>query len=68
MASADPLRNLGVHLSSRGGEIRVWSASATSIELCIFDDKDPNWVTKSVPLSKDSQRSALRPKHPKISG
>ena len=54
MAPADPLRNLGVHLSSRGGEIRVWSASATSIELCIFDGKDPNWVTKTIPLSKDA--------------
>jgi glycogen operon protein len=54
MAAADPLRNLGVRLSSRGGEIRVWSASATSIDLCLFDGKDPNWVTKTIPLSKDS--------------
>jgi glycogen operon protein len=54
MAPADPLRNLGVHLSSRGGEMRVWSASATSIELCLFDGKDPNWVTKTIQLSKDA--------------
>ena len=43
-----------MHLTSRGGEIRVWSASATSIDLCIFDGKDPNWVSKTVPLSRDS--------------
>ncbi|PZQ91979.1 MAG: glycogen debranching enzyme GlgX [Leifsonia xyli] len=53
MSPADPLRNLGVHLSSRGGEIRVWSANATSIELCIFDAKDAGWVAKRVPLVKD---------------
>jgi glycogen operon protein len=54
MAPVDPLRNLGVHLGSRGGEIRVWSASATSIELCIFDGKDPSWVSKTIPLSRDA--------------
>lgn len=52
MSPADPLRNLGVHLTSRGGEIRVWSANATSIELCIFDEKDPDWVAKRVPLTR----------------
>ncbi|MEP6841943.1 MAG: glycogen debranching enzyme, partial [Pseudolysinimonas sp.] len=54
MAPADPLRNLGVHLGSEGGEIRVWSASATTIELCIFDGTDPNWVSKTIPLSRDA--------------
>jgi glycogen operon protein len=53
MPPADPLRNLGVHVGARGGEIRVWSAHATSIDLCIFDGKDPNWVSKTVPLGKD---------------
>ncbi|TPX02692.1 glycogen debranching enzyme, partial [Schumannella luteola] len=52
MSPADPLRNLGVHLTSRGGEIRVWSASATSVELCIFDEKDSSWVAKRVPLTR----------------
>ncbi|MBN9141362.1 MAG: glycogen debranching protein GlgX [Micrococcales bacterium] len=52
MSHADPLRNLGVHLTSRGGELRVWSADATSIELCIFDEKDTDWVAKRVPLTK----------------
>jgi len=54
MAPVDPMRNLGVHVGSRGGEIRVWSASATSIDLCIFDGKDPSWVSKTIPLSRDA--------------
>src|SRR6187402_180406 len=54
MATADPLRNLGVHPTSRGGELRVWSEHATQIDLCIFDGKDPNWVSKTVPLSRDA--------------
>lgn len=53
MSSADPLRNLGVHLTARGGELRVWSESATAIDLCIFDGKDPNWVSTTVPLTRD---------------
>ena len=43
-----------MHLGARGGEIRVWSASATAIELCIFDGKDPGWVSKTIPLSRDA--------------
>jgi glycogen operon protein len=54
MSPADPLRNLGVHPTSRGGEIRVWSASATAIELCLYDDADPTWITKRVPLTRDA--------------
>ncbi len=50
MSPADPFRNLGVHLTSRGGELRVWSANATSIELCIFDENDADWVAKRIPL------------------
>lgn len=54
MSPEDPLRNLGVRLSSRGGELRVWSGSATAIDLCIFDGKDPAEVSKTVPLSRDA--------------
>ncbi len=54
MSPVDPLRNLGVHVTGRGGEIRVWSASATAVDLCIFDGKDPAWVSKTVPLSQDA--------------
>ena len=48
MPSSDPLRNLGVHLTSRGGEIRVWSRNASALEVVIFDDKDPTWVVAIV--------------------
>ncbi|CAN5383747.1 glycogen debranching protein GlgX [soil metagenome] len=54
MPPADTLRDLGVHVTPRGGEIRVWSASATAIDLCIFDGKDPNWASRTVPLSRDA--------------
>jgi glycogen operon protein len=54
MAPADPLRNLGVQVGSRGGELRVWSASATAMELCIFDGRDPSWASKTIPLSRDA--------------
>ncbi len=54
MSSVDPLRNLGVQVAGGAGEIRVWSASATSVDLCIFDGKDPAWVSKTVPLSRDA--------------
>jgi glycogen operon protein len=50
----DPLTNLGVRVKPDGGELRVWSAHATAIELCIFNDKDPNWVAESIPLTKDA--------------
>ncbi|WP_378145661.1 glycogen debranching protein GlgX [Cnuibacter sp. UC19_7] len=52
MIAADPLARLGVRQTSHGGEIRVWSDNATSIELCLYDHKDPNWVYKSVPLTR----------------
>ncbi|TDW31257.1 glycogen debranching protein GlgX [Cryobacterium psychrophilum] len=54
MTHADPLRNLGVRISSNGGELRVWSAQADAIELCIFDDTDPNWIIKSIPMTRDA--------------
>ena len=53
MTSADPLRNLGVRVSQHGGELRVYSENATAMELCIFDAKDPNWLVKTVPMTKD---------------
>jgi glycogen operon protein len=54
MSSEDPLRDLGVHLGPRGGEVRVWSGSATSIDLCIFDGTDPAEVTATIPLSRNA--------------
>jgi len=49
----DPLRCLGVRATPSGSELRVWSASATAIELCIFGSRDPNWVAESIRLQKD---------------
>ncbi len=54
MTSADPLRNLGVRLGANGGELRVWSKNADAMELCIFDQTDPNWIIKTVPMAKDA--------------
>jgi glycogen operon protein len=49
----DPLAQLGVHMTTHGGELRVWSASATSMELCIFDQRDPSWVASTLEMAKD---------------
>jgi glycogen operon protein len=54
MTSVDPLRNLGVRNTPHGGELRVWSEHADSMEICLFDDRDPNWMVKTVPMTKDS--------------
>ncbi|GAA3869213.1 glycogen debranching protein GlgX [Leifsonia kafniensis] len=54
MSAADSLRNLGVRLTPSGGELRVWSESADAIELCIFDDTDPQWIVKTVPMTRDA--------------
>ncbi|MCU1439616.1 MAG: glgX [Rhodoglobus sp.] len=48
----DALADLGVRLGPRGGELRVWSATATSIDLCIFDSRDADWVAKTIPMAK----------------
>ncbi len=52
MPPADALRDLGVRITPHGGEIRVWSANATSIELCVFDERDADWVAERVPLTR----------------
>ena len=49
----DSLADLGVRLTPNGGQLRVWSESATAMELVLFDDKDPNWVTQALPMVKD---------------
>ncbi len=46
----DHLADLGVRLDDSGGTLRVWSASATAVELCIFDERDSTWVAETVPL------------------
>ena len=49
----DPLQNLGVRVHDGGGELRVWSANATAMELCLFDDIDINWVIETVAMVRD---------------
>jgi glycogen operon protein len=46
----DPLENLGVRWHDGVGELRIWSRSATSIELTIFDTKDSSWIVSVVPM------------------
>ncbi len=48
----DSLADLGVRLTPEGGVLRLWSASATGMELCLFDDKDASWVSETLPLTK----------------
>ncbi|MFZ4896205.1 glycogen debranching protein GlgX [Plantibacter sp. Mn2098] len=52
MTAADPLHDLGVRLGPYGGELRVWSEHADALELVIFDDKDPNWITRTVQMER----------------
>jgi glycogen operon protein len=51
--SVDDLGELGARRTARGGELRVWSEHATSMQLCIWDADDPTWLVKRVPLSRD---------------
>ena len=37
-------------LGVRNGELRVWSANATAIDVAIYDDKDADWVIATIPL------------------
>jgi glycogen operon protein len=53
-APNDPLHDLGVRAATTGGELRVYSANATAIELCILDAKDPDWTVEAIPLTKDA--------------
>ncbi|MGY6499079.1 MAG: glycogen debranching protein GlgX, partial [Microcella sp.] len=36
----------------RGGELRVWSASASRMELCLLDANDPAWIVERVPMHR----------------
>ncbi|PPG30171.1 glycogen debranching protein GlgX [Rathayibacter sp. AY2B9] len=53
MTSHDPLARLGVTVDDQGGELRVWSESASAVDLLLYDEKDPTWVTRTVPLARD---------------
>ncbi|MEO7349094.1 MAG: alpha-amylase family glycosyl hydrolase, partial [Terrimesophilobacter sp.] len=53
MPSVDPLHSLGARLTEHGGEVRVYSASATAMELCLFSLKDPDWIANTIPFERD---------------
>jgi glycogen operon protein len=53
MTSDDPLCNLGVRVGPDGGELRVYSEHADAMELCLFDERDPDWLVKTVPMTRD---------------
>jgi len=52
-----------VCLSPDGGSFGVWSENAQSVELCLFDEHDPTWLTATVQLTRgdDSVWSAQVP-------
>jgi len=52
MSSADPLRDLGVSPGPDGGVLRVWSAHATALELCVFASADDPAPTARLPLAR----------------
>jgi glycogen debranching enzyme len=55
MSPVDPLRNLGVRgTPNGGGELRVWSEHATSMDLCLYDDADPEWIVRTIAMGKDA--------------
>ena len=43
---------LGVRATPAGGELRVWSANATALELCLYDAKDASWLVSAVPMER----------------
>ncbi|TQL47647.1 glycogen operon protein [Homoserinimonas aerilata] len=59
----DPFRDLGVRVGASGGELRVWSSSATSMELGIFDPDDTDRLVATAPMVRDEHDvwSAIHP-------
>jgi glycogen operon protein len=43
---------LGVRATADGGELRVWSANATALELCLYDPRDAGWLVSAVPMER----------------
>ncbi len=51
MPENDHLRDLGVRVENGVGTLRIWSANATELDLCIFDDRDAGWIVLTVPMT-----------------
>jgi glycogen operon protein len=49
-----PVPALGVTPTPGGGELRVWSQHATGMELCLFNERDANWLEATVPMALES--------------
>ncbi|TQJ31976.1 glycogen debranching protein GlgX [Microbacterium sp. SLBN-146] len=45
------LDDLGITFGAEGGTLRVWSSSADSVDLVIFDETDLDWITDELALS-----------------
>lgn len=54
MSPTDALNDLGVTRTRNGGQLRVWSQHATSVQLCIFDEDDADWIVRAKPMRRDS--------------
>ena len=50
MTSVHSALPLGVTSTAAGGDLRVWSANATAMELCLYDERDANWLVSAVPM------------------
>ena len=55
LAPAIQAGQMGVTLNGDLGTIRVYSETASSIELCLLDTDDPRSVVKSIPLQRGDQ-------------
>ncbi|WP_353889778.1 glycogen debranching protein GlgX [Galbitalea sp. SE-J8] len=50
--SGPDVARLGVTLEAGGGVVRVFSAHATAMTLCVLDDRDPTWAVESVRMTR----------------
>lgn len=53
MPAVEPFRDLGVRSDGKVGTLRVWSANASELDLCIFDAKDAGWIVETLPMLRD---------------
>ncbi len=52
-AEDDPFRDLGVRWLGDVGEARVFSSTATRMELLLLNERDTSWVERSVRMRRD---------------
>ncbi len=54
MTAADPFRSLGVRHSARGGEIAIWSESASSVAVTLYGAEVPYAPIATLDLTRDA--------------